>query len=221
MYIFWDYTNSVFIIQYLCFCFFRVSSKDRGTNYLHFPTAAPQSMSPAHRTGKATLDFSLCSICVASASSTRDVMPTARPRKRSCTPLSLSTPLHTHLHPCRTLLIHKRYFNWFWRIKTDGLCFAPDKHQLYQKVTHAVTHIALEGKEEEEVEGEDSNLYLPAHISALTVQVSVEIIMHMQSADRYDAWLQKWHSLCTEPSGPEWGLGDCFLFSLLLQAYWF
>lgn len=132
MYIFWDYKNSIFIIQYLCFHFFRVSSKDRGANYLHFPTAGPQSTFPMHRAGKATLDFSLYSIRVASASPTRDAMPAPRPRKWSCTP-------HSRTHtppPCKALLICVRCLNWIWRIKTDRLCFAPDKHHPYQNVTH-------------------------------------------------------------------------------------
>lgn len=139
------------------------------------------------------------------------------PEKDPVPTLPPHTPVHT-LPPTQDSTDPYEVFKLFGRIKTGGLCFAPDKHHPYQKITHAITHIALGGKEEKKEEREESNLYLPVHISALTVQVSVEIIMHMQSADRYDAWLQKWHRLCTEPSGPEWALGDCFLFSLLLQV---
>lgn len=57
---------------------------------------------------------------------------------------SVTHPLHAHT-PC----ICVRCLNWIWRIKTDSLCFAPDKHNPYQTVTHKTPHTVLGGKGEE------------------------------------------------------------------------
>ena len=78
------------------FLFLQVSSKDRGANYLHFPTADPQSSNPMLRAWGATWAFSLRSTGRASLSPARDI---TEPQERT-----LCRPLHSPL-TCGALLL--------------------------------------------------------------------------------------------------------------------
>lgn len=110
MYTFHDYINSVFIIQYLCFCFcwypLLLSSKDKGANYLHFPTDGPQSTNLVLRAGGAPWAFSLCSTSVSPA---RDI---TEPQETT-----LCQPLHSPLTCGAPLLIPVRCSNCIDELK--------------------------------------------------------------------------------------------------------
>lgn len=107
MYTFHDYINSVFIIQYLCFCFcwYPVRTKELITCISLLLALSQQTW----YSGGATWTFSLCSTGGASVSPARDV---TEPQERT-----LCQPLHSPLTCGAPLLIPVRCSNCIGELK--------------------------------------------------------------------------------------------------------
>lgn len=121
------------------FLFLLVSSKDKGANYLYFPTAGPQSTNVVLR--GSYLDF--LSVLhwwgISVPCKGRHWAPGKDPVPAPPQPLDM---WGSAADPCEVFKLHR------W-IKTRCLCSAPDEHSPVQKVSHVITGIALSGREED------------------------------------------------------------------------
>lgn len=169
MYVFRDYTNSAFIIQYLCFHFCRYSARAEEVITCISPLLAPTQLISCSEQDE-LCGFFPCTSLWGSVFPPQDVTPGNSPMQ----------PLYT---PWAPLLITVKCLNEHgkWNGLPASCC-----GQALSMPTHNAQLPALH---REQSGRRESNLDLPAHISTSSAQVAMEIT-HMWAADRYDAWLQ-------------------------------